>query len=313
MCCFLLFCSCFRTVTTEYDTRRYIDYFIMFRDMSLSECLKIEHEEGYIILTKLIGKITDQPQVFLSILSMITLSPIFILIWFRSDNPLLSLLIFVTVGNLFSSYTALRQWCAVAIFSFGYTFIIKRKPIPFFMSIVLSYFFHRSALFMIPLYFLHPLKINRNKILFCLALSFAMAFAAEPIMSILNLFARMDTEYSSNGGFVLLLAYWGIVFIIDFLAYPIENEKYMKLNYMALLYSAIMQPLCFTFSGFARIHLYTWFGFVLGIPSFARYMERDYDWRNSFILRIVVSSIMIAWYLVTQVSSELTLVFFEKI
>lgn len=300
ICCLILFCSCFRTMVEGYDTESYVEYFFRFRSMSLKESLKWQFEPGYIILNKVIGYFTDNSQVFLSVLSIITLVPIFAMVWKRSANPLLSLLIFVAVGNLFSTYAALRQWCAVAMFVIGYEFIVKRRPVLFFMSVAIAYSFHQTSLFFIPLYFLYPIRVDRVKILLCVALSVMMFVFADQILKILNLFARLETGQNQNGGFMLLFTYWALVFIIDIFAYPTENEESMKLNYMALLYSAMIQPLCFTYSGFARIHLYTWFGMALGIPALVQYMDRNYDRRNSFVLKTGITIMMILWYFVTE-------------
>ena len=110
LCCVVLFCSCYRTMVKGYDTEIYIEYFQMFRGLSWSESLQWGFEPGYIILNKIIGCFTEKSQVFLAVLSIITLVPIFCLIWRKSDNAILSLFVFVAVGNLFSSFAALRQW-----------------------------------------------------------------------------------------------------------------------------------------------------------------------------------------------------------
>lgn len=310
VCGLILFCSCFRTMVEGYDTEGYVEYFHRFRSLSLKESLEWQFEPGYIILNKIIGYFTNDSQVFLSVLSILSLVPIFVVIWNRSENPLLSLLVFVAVGNLFSSYAALRQWCAVAVFTIGYELIIRRRPILFFLTVAIAYMFHQTALFMIPLFFLYSVRITRIKILSCVGLSLILMMFSGQIMQILNRFARIETAYSQNGGYILLVAYWALVFVIDLFAYPTENETGMKLNYLALLYSAIIQPMCFAYSGFSRIHLYTWFGMAMGIPRLIEYMDRDSDQRNSFLMKCIVVMIMTAWYLITQDSEGLTLIFF---
>lgn len=307
-CGLILFFSFFRDVAKGYDTEGYMQFFQTFRKLPLSECLKWDFEPGYIYINKIIGKITDDSQVFISILSIFTLVPIFFLVWKKSENPILSLLIFVAVGNLFHSYAALRQWCAVAILVFSYDFIVNRRLLLFLGSVALAYYFHQTALFMIPMYFLYPIKITRTKILICIPISFTMYVLSDPLMRILNMFARIEMEVYQQGGYISLLTYWALVILIDVFGFPTENEKYMKLNYLALLYSAIIQPLSLSYGVFARIHLYTWFGMVLGIPRFIQYMGRNYEVKNSIILRLAVILIMIVWYLVTQEGKGLSLI-----
>jgi len=281
----------------------------MFRDLSLSESLNWGFEPGYIILNKVIGYFTADPQIFLAVLSILILIPICCMIWKRSVNPILSLLVFVAVGNLFSSYAALRQWCAVAVMVLSYDYIIRRKPIRFFITIAAACLFHQTALFFIPLYFVYPLRVTRQKLLLGIALALGILVFAEPLMMLLARLARNETRYIQDGGYVKLITCWVLVLLIDFFASPIENEKYMKLNYWALLYSAVIQPMCLVYSGFARIQLYTWFAMVLCIPGLIQYMSRDYDWRNAFLMKAVVSFIMIVWFLVTEDTRGITLIF----
>ena len=307
-CMGILFCSCYRSMALGYDTESYVQYFNRFRNISLEESLKWQFEPGYILLNKGIGYFTDDGQIFLSVLSFFTLIPIFYLMWNHSENPLLSLFIFVSVGNLFSSYAALRQWCAVAVLTWGFQFIVKRRMIPFLVTVALGYTFHQSALFVLPLYFLYPMKITRQKLLLCAAASVGTLLLADQIMKVMNLFARLETNMNTNGGYILLIVYWGLVIVIEMFATPIENGKYTKLMYMALLYSAIVQPMCLVYSSFARIHLYTWFGMALGIPALVQYMDRNYDRRNSFLLKFGVTMVMVLWYYVTEDGAVITLI-----
>ncbi len=284
----------------------------MFRDLSVSESLNWGFEPGYILLNKVIGYFTGDSQVFLAVLSILILVPVCYMMWNKSENPILSLLVFVAVGNLFSSYAALRQWCAVAVMVMSYDCIIKRRPIRFMMTIAAACTFHQTALFFVPLYFVYPMRMTRQKILLGMALAVGITVFAEPIMMILDQFAKNETRYIQDGGYTKLITLWALVILVDLFAYPIENEKYMRLNCWALLYSAIIQPMCLTFSGFARIQLYTWFAMALCIPGLIRYMGRNYDWRNAFLMKIAVSVVMIAWFLVTEDTRGMTLILFQN-
>ena len=296
VCLFLLFCACFRNVNVGIDTPTYVEYFLMFRNLSWTESLKWDLEPGYIILNKLIGTFTGDPQVFLAVLSLFVLLPIFALTWKKSVDPLLSILVFVSLQNWYSTFAALRQWCAVAVFAIAYYYIVERKLIRFILVTIVAYTFHQSALFMLPIYFLYSFRITRGRILACAGVAIAVLLFADKLMLILNSMARIEYGEKTGGGLVYLMVLWIIVIIFDMFASPIQNESDTKMAYIALLVSAVVQPLSLKYGEFARIHLYCWYGTAFSIPALMQYMSRNYGVRDTYLMKLLVMLVLLAWY-----------------
>ena len=79
-----------------------------------------------------------------------------------SDNYLISLFTFVTLGVMPMMLSALRQSIALAIVFYAYTFLFERKSIQYFSLVFLAAGFHVSAYIMIPAYFILPIFRKRK-------------------------------------------------------------------------------------------------------------------------------------------------------
>lgn len=307
LCTLLLVLTCIRNVDIGYDSRVYADYFLWFRDADMKSSLKRGFEPGYVLLNKFIGYFTGSEQVFIAVLGILTLIPLFLFIWKKSTNPILSLLIFVVMEHWFSVMGIFRQWCAVAILTLSYDCIIKRKLFPFLVCVIIAFTFHQTALFFLPLYFLYPVRITPFKVLLCMTVAVVVGLLSDQIVDVISLFARNELLDNVDGGMTYLLVLWMIVIAIILIAGPIINSKDMKLNYMALIYSAVIQPLSLSYSGFARIHLYCWFGLVLVMPQFLRAVSYGHDRRNILLFKVAAIALFAMWYFVT--SNEIVYVF----
>ena len=296
ICAMLMICSCLRHVEVGIDTPSYVEYFLIFRDLPLSESLKWNFEPGYIELNKLIGVISSNPQIFLAVLSIIVLSPIFWITWQKSPDPLLSVLVFVVVQNWYSTFAALRQWCAVAVMVIGFKYIVERKLIRFVCVTLLACAFHQTALFVLPMYVLYSFRITRQRIILCMAVAMFLFLFSDQVMGILYNFARYEYGKKTGGGLILLIVLWMLVALIDLFAAPIENEKNMKVAFIALIYSAVIQPLCLQYGELARIHSYCWYGMGFGISGVIQFMCRKYTMQEAFLMKFIVVIILILWY-----------------
>lgn len=62
---------------------------------------------------------------------------------------------------VFDSLNGVRQYAAIAIFVYSWLFIIRKQFGRYLIALIIGSFFHRSILFMIPIYWLVTLKYNK--------------------------------------------------------------------------------------------------------------------------------------------------------
>ena len=97
---------------------------------------------------------------FRSIVFVLTFSIIGVWIYKHSKNIALSFLCFIAFGILSFDFTILRQALAVSITAWSFDFLINRKPVKFFLIVLLAACFHKTALIML---FIYPLLDKKMK------------------------------------------------------------------------------------------------------------------------------------------------------
>ena len=100
-------------------------------------------DPGYVLFVKLFQVFSTNYQVYLIFIALVFMVPMAIWIYKNSSMPCLSFVIFSTLFYSFYAVTGIRQTVATAFVVFiGYEFIKKKKPIPFLIIMLLSFFIH---------------------------------------------------------------------------------------------------------------------------------------------------------------------------
>lgn len=122
----------------------------------------IHAEVGYKFLSKLVLLYAKDTQAIFVVTSIIILALICYGIYKYSPQPALSLFLFVSMGYLFSSFNILRQYIAIAIIFVGLRFIKENKFLPFLLLIIIAMTFHKTAIIMIPLFFILQFRFKQS-------------------------------------------------------------------------------------------------------------------------------------------------------
>jgi len=117
-------------------------------------------EAGYTFLERLFNTLQMPPEVFFSFLCFVQL---FLLLLPHKNNPqLYPYLVFaIIIGVAWLSFmNIVRQATAFSIMAYGLTFALKRKFLPYLMTVVIATLFHRSAFIFL---FIYPLIIYKKE------------------------------------------------------------------------------------------------------------------------------------------------------
>lgn len=213
-------------------------------------------------------------------------APFVLLLYFSSFFPL-------------HEMTQIRAAVAIGVMLFSIQFIVGRKPVKYFMSVLVAIMFHYSALLMIPLYFINTNKTNKKRMLIMLLFSLLIPFASLNVVKyIINLnlgfYANNFTRYiyDMNNGLLEVNVYnYLSIFYLLFAVYLILNiEKIKIINIYSLffvklyVYSIVAY---FALSGLGvgnRISEFYGVSIIFVIPYFMMQFKSNYMLKILFVL-----------------------------
>ncbi len=109
----------------------------------------------------------------------------------NSSNPAISLFLMISFCLYYQMFNQSRQMLAIVIVLYSYTYLKERKFWKYFLTIFLAFMIHNSALVMLPVYFLFPIKVDKKVLWFYILSSIALFLSFDLIEAIIRL-----TSYS---------------------------------------------------------------------------------------------------------------------
>jgi hypothetical protein len=175
-----------------------IQYYTAFKNISTSKLGWLDYKEtryevGYYLLNKIVGLFTQNPQIFLFVVSIIIVAGILLFIYKNPINPFMSVMLFQTLYFYGNSFNLLRQYIAIAIAINSFSYIKERKILKASLIIILASTFHTSALCLLPITII-LWRFNINKInLKWFFLGFSVISLCIPL--IINLSVKLIPRY----------------------------------------------------------------------------------------------------------------------
>lgn len=279
----------------------YMSYSWIFDAVRRGE--KIHAEMGFRWLNELILMFTNKNQWIFIVTSVITLALIFYGIFKHSASPAISIFLLVTMGYLFSSFNILRQYVAVAIIFASLRLIKENRFIPFVALVVIAMLFHKTAIVMLPFYFLTRLRLKQSYLIMITLISACFI----PLRGVLtNLLTTVFYPQYKGTDLIKPLtpfefAYYALVLGVLVLMCMAYKSKFFNDDYSLILFNSVFYSLilytCFSFvPEINRIALYIELFVILLIPRVIQ-AERDIKVRRLYCMMIVVG--MTAFFVVT--------------
>ena len=195
----LMFVLRYRTIGA--DTPGYVKFFqteirqISFWDLFNADLFRVE--TGYRIYVKLISYLTSSYTIYFLINAIVIFGTLYRFSFKFTENPFIFFFLFITLGTYQFIETGLRQGLAMTICIWALSFVKDRKPLKFILTVVLAYYFHKSAVIFLMIYPLSLIK-RREIMIFIYAILtaiFTVGFAA--FQSFFN--ELLGYEYSVEG------------------------------------------------------------------------------------------------------------------
>lgn len=157
-----------RDKTIGTDVSAYADWmFSAAHNLSLDDFIKYwsgnqQQPYGYVVLTWFIEHLTHNFNVYLFILQLIVIVPIYLTIKYYTTSTWLGMICYLTVIYP-QSLNTLKQAIAVALVFYSLRFCTKKSPVKFVINIFFAYLFHQTAILGIILYPLYTYLVNIKK------------------------------------------------------------------------------------------------------------------------------------------------------
>ena len=170
-------------VGTDYDKRYVQDY------INLSKGIEVTNLEiGFKAIDYMCLLFTKEPFLLFIITSTIILSIIFEVIYKKSINKILSIIIFFFGGYFFGTLNLVRQYVAVALVMLGYQFFTsdnkKKAYIGFIICAILAFLMHSSSIICFAILFLN--RKNLVSVKWVIPVSILVLILNQNIMKILT-------------------------------------------------------------------------------------------------------------------------------
>lgn len=271
-------------------------------------------EIGYQILEYSLLRLTDNYFWLFFITALIVIYCYLKVIRKYSVNYWFSIFLFLTLGIYTFFFNGLRQGIAMAIFVLALPFLLERKLLPYLLICFLAFLFHKTALFMIPFYFLVNLRIKpKYKILASFLSSlFVSSFLINYISASNEKYESYVTEEQKGGGYLTLAFYVLLLFSVycAIRIYNIKDKQFMQLFTFYAVGVVFLIPVAMLGSnpsGPQRLLTYFTWTLVLILPVVFKRIN------NAYITSIAVIIFLIYFVLTTSKFSNLTPYFINPI
>lgn len=258
-------------------------------------------ESGYTLLNWVIAHLGFSYKGFFIIISFFMIFSIGKFVKKYSEQPWLSLLLYVSLGFYAYDFGILRQAIALHILLFAFPAIVDRKFLKFLFIVFFASLIHRTAIICIPLYFFGNKKFTRNTIAISFVIDIVLVlftpsileFFVFPIFSLLGKESYVDMlSFSLNSLIMTMLIIMSILFASVNLR---QCRDYLwKTILWAFAFSTFIEIIGCYSEIFGRIIQYYYIYIVLLIPKVIyNYKERN----TKVIVSFALIFLLLAFYI----------------
>ena len=282
------------------DAMGYVRSFVKGKqllDGNLTE--QMTEEIGYIYLKNFLYAISNKYVVFFIGIALLTYTCVLISIRRETDNIIIPLFVFITLGLYTFVFNAARQGIAVGIYmlSFKYLFESGWKAFLKYCGFVLvAALFHKTVVIALPLFFLFRLRFSTKYLLLIIVLGFVIANLMPLFLAYASMLEQRYAIYSTmaRGGEMLTLFYFVItLFFIYWRRYVDEDylEKYdVFLNMM--LFGTLIYVVVQINDLYIEITRFAAYFQVASLFLWAYIYQSEYRPRDIYSVAIVVGHLL---------------------
>lgn len=251
-------------------------------------------EKGWFILNKVIGLFAPYFQMFLAIIAAIQLASIGYVLYKKSEDIVLSFMVYACFGLYIMSFSGLRQATAYAITFLASYFLMEGKVKKFFIIVFMAFTFHQSALIFIFAYPLRKLKLNLNLGIYYVLLLLLFAPYMDIVANVLLGFLFSNRySFEKEGSALTMFFVYILIFLISLIVRrQTEVDRFSRRMVFAAV--ACQSLGMFSAGHLTRIGFYFQMFFPLLFPSIVNYYGKVF--RNKGVVWFALVAILIMFF-----------------
>lgn len=279
------------------DMPFYWDYFHSQMPWSLSELMDVRYELGFKALTKLITDLTQNKQIYLLIIAVISTIPVGYIAYKYSRKPFLTIFLYISLGFFAFNFSGLRQAMALGITLFSLKYLIESKPIKFVCAVGLASLFHFSAIFFLAAYIVKGIRLTNGRVISLGLLAAAVYAFKDSIFLLFNTYFYQSYEITPTDSYRWMTMCIAIVIICLFFynKVVVADEKKRVLYNLCIVGAFLMlfSPIA---SNVLRVSNYYFIYIILLVPTVLDSLK--YSRAKTIILGLVLlAGFMVYLYL----------------
>ncbi len=258
-CGFLILIFVAQDYSVSIDIPEYMRQWKRIPKLTFPKMLKHKFEIGYVLLCWVLERTFESNRILLVALSLLILLPFSRFFEKETENPMVALMAFVALGMYLHAMFFWRQFVAMAILTFSYRFLYRRKLLPFLITVGLAMTFHKVAVVFLPLYFVYNIPVNKWLLLLCGLCSVVLGLFGEPIirLGIALIYPNYShKELLNMGGYTLMALLWVVTLLSYWLLRDRMDDPKVRLPFLMILVAAMVQPVCFAYYNWFRVVLF---------------------------------------------------------
>ena len=249
-------------------------------------------EPGIRLLSRISTMIADDGAVLIFLCAVIIIGIYSRKIYQYSPMYLVSMLLFLFLGDWTGSFNGIRQYLAAAIVFAGHRYILKRRFVPYLLTVLTAMLFHKSAVVMILPYFLFARKPDATQFVILAAGALIIRFSYEGVMQLVELFKGTfidwNDAYMTRDINPLRIAVSFVPVILFFSSCDRKKmNKTQELYINSLFFHAFAMLASMGSAYFGRIGIYTGAMTCIGYGHLFRMIPKDKH-RNAIITVVLL-------------------------
>ena len=217
-----------RHETVGIDLLNYKYYFNLYRGLPFQTLFAVEIEPLYAVLSWLIGQMTENYQIFLAVVALLTVLPIAVLYAEDREYGCLKIALYLNMSTFVMLFSGLRQSLAIAVGIVAYFFVRKKHLLRFLICVAVAMGFHTSAIVLLLLYPCYHAKFKKQHLWFLIPTLLLVFVFNRYLFSFLSkvlnryLGEQYEAVATSTGAYTMLLVFAAFAFLCYFI--PEEDQ-----------------------------------------------------------------------------------------
>ncbi len=253
-------------------------------------------EEGFIIFSSIVKTFdfTNGPFFYMFVIALVNFCIFYPSIREYTPFVLIAIFFFLYKAFFWHEFTLLRQLFAISLFTFSIRYVLRKQYLIYILINIIGFFFHSSAIILLPLCFFLNHKLSIRVILFVFAvatlISFFTPYLWNLVMNITSMFGISDrlSEYSLGKKVINPMNFIEI-FIFLFIAlfyrpFYESKEKYFNIFLNLFIFSSALIIAFSSFEIFARIKEYFVISYMVLISYFIGHISSNRTRLASFLI-----------------------------